>query len=369
MRNNTLKETFLIAAVLCILGGIISFAMMSHLNFEKAMVDRTLEQLSLIAKSEAQSIREYIMNVEQELEILSANPAIRNTLSAQVPQNKDPGYALALEDSYKDIGRLADSIYLINDQGKVVSAIPYKKETINQDLSQRADIKALLADPKPYTSGIFELPSGIKAFSSLYPVFEKGKFLGMVTAVIFLERINNLINHINQSEKSYILVIDNKSNIISYPYSNYIGRNIAFDNFVYSTKRGEIFGKMVNKESGSGVYDLFLARDPGKPVKTLVAYVPIVLHNGYWSIAVGEEYSAIAGPVNRNAAESIMLVIFMFLVFIVSGFILYRSNKEKVKAEISSRAVEIINKQLHLEIDERKRVERLLEESLKNYQK
>jgi len=51
-----------------------------------------------------------------------------------------------------------------------------------------------------------------------------------------------------------------------------------------------------------------------------------------------------------------------FLVFFAFGYIFYRIQKKRIQMETTSRTLEIINRQLHYEIDDY----RCIEKSLKN---
>jgi len=363
------KKMALYLVIAFVLVGTGYLAWLNHNDFEKAMVDETQGQLLLIAKSEAQSIEKYILDIHQELEILSSNYAIRKSIAERYNQDNNTAYHASLEDSYKDVEKLVDSIYLIDAAGLAVDVSPFKEGIVGEDLSQLPDVRNILANQQAYTSQAFKSSSGAQVIANLHPIFENGKFIGLLRALISIERINSLISHINQGEKGYAFIIDNNATLLSYPDESYIGKSILavlgqkLPSFVPSELK-RITGKMNAGREGVDVFPFLLAGQKPKIVKTLIAFSPVRINSELWSIAVAMDYNAIAAPINRNARDNLVFTGFVLLVFATLSLFFYRAQKEKERLAITAQACNIINKQLHLEIAERKHIERMLHNSL-----
>jgi len=355
-------------AVASALGGIAYFAWLNHNDFERAMVAQTKKLLLTIARSEAQSLGQDIGDVQQELEILSSNLVLHRSFSERYPQPMGEAQS-TLEASYKDVADLVDLICMIDPHGVVVRNSPVRESVTGQDLSQTPDVAAALAARKAYISGIFRLPSGTRAVAFSQPVFEGKKFIGLIRAVLSIERIHGLVNHINRSGVMYAFVLDEHGTLVSYPDANLLGMDMAVALQGKISRAGmtalrEEIGAMEKEREGMNITLLPSAGVGPQIVQTIVAFTPVRIGVNIWSIAVAMDYRTIAGPLHRNVRDNLVFVGFVFGVLGILLAILYRTWNKRVQLATSARALDIINRQLHLEIDERRKIERALHESM-----
>jgi len=82
--------------------------------------------------------------------------------------------------------------------------------------------------------------------------------------------------------------------------------------------------------------------------------------NGSYFVVVTERLSALIGPLHRNLRDVLVLMGLLFIVFLDLGHIFYHAQKKRIQMETASRALEIINRQLHCEINDYKCIERNL---------
>lgn len=328
------------------------------------MINQAQQQLVIIAKSEAQSIEEYITDIQQELEILSTASDIQKAI-------KEEAIFEPLEDSYKDVKKIVDSIYLIDAKGLVIDASPIKESIVGQDFSSIADIKSVLINRQPCISRVFVSSLEEKSIAILQPVYDDQKeFTGILRAVIPIKRINQLATHINQGERGYALVIDKDANILSCRDLDYVGKNMLtildkyFQQFNLSNLKN-VISEMENRKEGADVVNFLSPGYNPKIVKMIVAFSPINIGKDNWSIAAVMNYDAISGPINKNSRENIIFSGFVILIFVFLGISFYRIEMEKSELEIKRTALNIINKELHVEIGERKRIEDELYKSLR----
>ena len=351
--KNSIKRMLFIIAYVFTFSAIGYFASVNHRHFERAMIEQAQAQLFIIAKSEAQSIEKYISDIQDELEVLSLDPTIRRITTTQYSKGARVEYYGPLEASYRGVKKLVDAIYLINSSGVVLSSSPFREGVAGEDLSGLPDVKAVLADNESRVSRIFTT-AGSPAISVLQPIFEQDKPVGLFRAVIFLDRIDNLLSHINQFGQGYAIVIDSNSEMLSGPIKEKIGSSVS------SILKGRPAMDMAAGREGTAILMLPSAENLSKEERTLMAYTPIEIENGAWSIAVTRPYAAISKPIGINTRDNIFFMAFILVVLIVMGSAFLRSRKKQTQLAVSAEALKIINKQLHLDIDKRKDVEEAL---------
>jgi hypothetical protein len=182
--------------------------------------------------------------------------------------------------------------------------------------------------------------------------------------------IDNLIQHINAEETFATFVMDNKHIILSDPVKRDVGKDILeVGKEALNARELSQLNAFVAKldSSSSGTAILFFPTKDDKPKKEmkLFAFARLQGQNGLYSIVVTERLSALTGPIRRNLRDSLVLMGLFFLVFSIFGYIYYLTQKKKFQMEVSSKALEIINKQLHSHIDNYKRIEK----DLKDYKR
>lgn len=358
--TKALREiSFYLVAALVIVGSIY-FVRLNHQDFVRAMVQQAESYLLVSAKAQAESIEKYIGDILHELEVLSASVILQKSIS-EIPNIK-PGieaeYYYLLQDAYSDVEKLVDAIYLIDAKGTVLSVSPLKPDITGQDFSRMPDVATALAEHQPYTSGVFENVSGEKVISNICPVFVENKFSGITRAIILVDRVNNLISHINEEGSRRVFIIDSRGSIIGYPDKYYIGKNISDiinDRFFGYTP--EELNTLSDGMRGGKQAQIAVGN-------TLAAYCPIHIGSGRWSIAVVMQRDVISVPINKNLRDNIIFMVFMFAVFVAVGAIFYKTQKKKNELLVAAATLDIINKQLHLEIKQRKDIQNELQQYL-----
>lgn len=367
--ENISKQIFIYLSIIVILSGIGYLAWRNHNDFEQAMVNQAKQELMLIARSEAQSIQSFISDIHDELETAAAQPAIHEVLKKEVVI-QDQNIAVMLKETYRDVGRLVDSIYLINDKGIVVNTSNSLQDELGKNLSEVLDVKETLQSKKAYTSAIFTVDSGKRVIAHTHPVFEDGKLIGFLRALISVERVNEIVSHINQAGLS-VLVLDGKKDILSFPEGEYIGKDIErviTDKYPGAdlSKLKNTITKMQHETEGGAIGEFITQGDSQKPKLTILSFFPIYINGDTWLIAVFMAYDKIAGPINNNLKDNIVSVVFILIVFVIVGLVLYSIHKKRDKLEIEKITLDIINRELHADLKERKRMEEEVHKNLNN---
>jgi len=357
---------FLSAAAIVAVIGYLSW--LNHNDFERAMVKQSQDNITIIARSEAQSIEKYIGDIHEKLSVLSSDYRVRDALERTA--GAAGVYPEVITASYKDMGKLVDSLYLMDGKGVVVTIMPFKSSLIGTDLSRAPDIDIMLSTHKEFTSGVLEGGAGDKVISNLHPIFDGGKFIGILRALISVDRINELVGHINSEHNVSALVIDDEAVILSSSNRANIGKNVFTllgenPSHPEMIKMKKIIGEMSRGSSGVAVIGYLPAQTSAKRKKMLISFMPIRIGSENWSIAVAMDYNAIINPINRNARDNLIFAGFVFVILGAAGIIFYRIEKKNTELSISETCLDLINKQLHLEIEKRKDIEKKLNECIR----
>jgi hypothetical protein len=177
--------------------------------------------------------------------------------------------------------------------------------------------------------------------------------------------IDKLIQHINNEELFTTFVMNSSHIILNDHNKGHVGKNILdVGKEVLNTREISELSAFVAKldSSNSGTAILLFPSKDGMPKKEmkLFAFANLQGQNGPYAIVVTESLSALTGPIHRNLRDILVLVGLFFLVFMILSYVFYHIQKKRIQLETSSRALEIINKQLHCEIDDYRCIERSL---------
>ena len=327
-------------------------ARQNHNNFEKTIVNQARRQLIESVRVEGRLLNERILNLMQELEILSENAEVQDSFYNHSGK-ADPVF-LQLEDSYKDVRSLAGSLSMIDGKGAVIYEAP-SKENIGKSYSSEADVRQALLDHRLYASGVIKTSSGTLILTYDQPVFRQGKFVGLLRAVVHLETLQSFVAR-HQGGDTYSFLLDQDGSLLSYPDAHYLGQSLStvFHDNNLSLKEstfGALMEKFSRGEEGSGEYQLFPLDSPHKAEDVIVAFTPVNFGGKVWSLITAEDYDSIAGPVNKNARDNIVFGGMIGFVLFLSALLLYREQRrknEELKATqsllIQSAKMEVIGK-------------------------
>ncbi len=177
--------------------------------------------------------------------------------------------------------------------------------------------------------------------------------------------IDKLIQHINNEEKFATFVMNNKHIVLSSPIKRQVGKNIIeIGREILNNKEMHKLSRFVQKldsnDSGTAIL-LFPAKsESSKKEMKLFAFTHLKGKTGIYSIVVTERLSALTGPLRRNLRDILVLVGLFFLISLIFIYIFYHGHQKRIKMEISAKALEIINRELHCTIDDYKCIEKKL---------
>jgi hypothetical protein len=179
------------------------------------------------------------------------------------------------------------------------------------------------------------------------------------------EQIAKLVEHINNEEMLYSSVMDHKYLILSHPVKRFIGKDIfEVSREVLNARelsRLNAFLKSIETQDCGAAVLYFPSNEEKKgKTQTLLAFSRIRSHNTLYLLIIAERLDALTKPMHRNLLDTLVLMGLSLLLLSTFGTIFYRIQKKKIRMEVATIALEIINKQLHCEIEDYKSIEKKL---------
>jgi hypothetical protein len=182
------------------------------------------------------------------------------------------------------------------------------------------------------------------------------------------EQIAKLVQHINDEEMLYSFIMNKNHIMLTHPNKGYIGKDI-FDvskgilNDQELSELRQFVQRMETRDSGTAVLYFPSNEDESKKTVTLFSYSVMHSQDIIYYLVIAERLDALTKPMHKNVRDTFVLMGLFFLVFLTVTYVYYRLQKKRIEMEITTRSLEIINKQLHCEIDDYK----CIEKRLKNY--
>ena len=175
------------------------------------------------------------------------------------------------------------------------------------------------------------------------------------------EGIAKLVEHINQEEALFSFILDEKHTILSHPNKNFIGKNIIDVSSALLDKNGfarlsAFLEQLDTKDSGTAIM-AFAPEKAGGKTDTLLAFSQLINKGKRYDVVVAESLAVFTVEMHRHLIYTILLVALSLIILSLSAFIFYRIQKKRLQMEVSARALEIINKQLHCQIDDYRQFE------------
>jgi hypothetical protein len=182
--------------------------------------------------------------------------------------------------------------------------------------------------------------------------------------------VQTLIGHIDRQDKIYVLILDSKGNITVSPNKQFLGNNIfgmldAINATLVDPQTRGVFSRMIKGDEGIAVFNFWTEDRPARVLKMIAAFSPLRIKDKLWSLVVFEEYKSLYRFLERNTRDNLIILISILLVFCVWGSIFLRIRREKIQLETTAVALDIINKQLHLQAYEGHRLERKISRELR----
>ena len=277
---------------------------------EDLLVGQTQRQLETHAKLIAEGIQEFFADISQDLGVLARHPTILDKANRSLVTGEPSTETSLCQSFFEAHKRNIDALYILNARGVVVQAVPPMPEVVGIDMGDKPDVALVLREHRTHISEVFRAPSNDLAISILYPLFSNGEFAGAVRCVTHIETIcNRFIHAVKIGESGYAWLLDDKGRILGHPRSGYVGRDlVTLNRDILPAHEGygleSMVAGMTQGKAGVGIcQSAWLSEEAGDSRNELVAYAPVRIDHGLWSVAVSMSYSETIGTFNRTGKK------------------------------------------------------------------
>jgi len=366
------RKSILIAFGIAVLIGIGLWTRNNIRKFEEERIDKTNQYMIGLAREKSESVEEFVEEMQDYLALLARKP-----FSGEFKKDKPLAYNdyVAGKALFDHVGGRVDSIYRIDNRGRVLDRVPHEKDSIGRDLSTKPGVRFVMKHHKPYISEIFEIYPGVQGFSICHPVFESSDFMGMICAMASLDKMNKFVFRFQPGTMDSAWIIDRNGLMVAHSNPDLVGRNIMMvhkdiaPDFDWS-ELADLVQRMASGEEGFGAYSAVSTQGEKKAVKNIAIFMPVRLHDQVWSIALSMDSAEIAEPIQENTENTILGAGFMMLIFFIWSIVYHRNQGRKAKLEAISQWAEelrVSNRKLKLEIEQRIQAEEARQESETSY--
>lgn len=322
--------------------------------FENTVVGQTQQHLTTIAESTGRNIEAFVVHIQNEFEMFSRYPEIQRIIAnnesiEEVLASDEFNPVKALHNNLQD---KVSSMYLLSNSGIVQNRIPWKEGKRGTDYSSKPGVKVVMETHKPYVSGVFDTSSGVKCVSICHPVFKDSEFIGIIRAIVNLEKIADVVAHVQIGQQGYAWVIDDRGDLIVHPDSALVGKCLSDARTNRNNGDEEAEEQVIADILAGGRGTDCLVFDEFSEEKMVMAWVPIHVGGRLWSLIVNVNFQEIASPLKAHSRNVYLGTTCLILVFAAAGFAYYRVDKKKTQLE-GYMAVGRVNEQLQIVSTER----------------
>ena len=311
---------------------------------EDLIVGQTQGQMETTAELIAAGIQAYLTDISQHLAVLARHPAVLDSADRSLLTGEPFMDGSLYQSFYEAHEQDIDALYILNAKGFVVQALPHKPEEVGTDVGDSPDVAHVLKERRIHIGEAFYTNSGNLAVSILYPFFSNGEFAGAVRCVTRIETIcNRSLRSVKIGKSGYAWLLDDRGIILEHPRSEYVGQDIMTLNHDLSPgrERSELEGIVANMtggKAGAGVYPgAWPSEEYAGNKKELIAYAPVRIDDGLWSIAVSMSYADTIGYFRKQARKDTFFGLFVVFFFAVGVLVFVSTDRKRVQSSAEAR--------------------------------
>ena len=305
----------------------IIFAVWNNYKFKDKVITSTKNNLSVKSEIIATGIEKLLLEFVRISQLLAKEQLLINILTKHDHEFRT-GYC-SLENIYLLYNEDIDVIMLIADDGTLLHRYPVIEDSL-QDYSSREDIDYVLQNHSAHISGIYFNTDRKPAVAVSHPVFYQDKFIGIIRFVVLVETFIDQFISPALDENTFAIAIDNQGKLFYKPYSVFKGKTVYDllneDRAKYPdhdfSERQEILIKSVRGETGSAIY--YLTDNTGEFTKMIMAYHPINIIDGIYSISLYTNYNPILQPAKEYAIKLVAFILLIVIMFAIITIFLFR---------------------------------------------
>ncbi|MDH4320428.1 MAG: diguanylate cyclase [Desulfobulbaceae bacterium] len=324
------KTSLIFGGALLFCLAIILMARHAHHQFEEVLVEQTEQQLLLIAKSTATSLKQHMEDHLNSLSELAHDQLFKKrdlVIPATGPERN------RLRSFYEAHRRELESIAIIDAGGRVLASWPEEMQ-----LAGDFDMAGLAMKLAPQVSPHFLDDGGRRVVTLSVPIAIDHELTGVVRALVSIDTLTSLyIQPLRFEGGPTPVLIDESGHFLSRPPVKKSGEVAAPSSCVKDKcdNRQRITAELAAGREGVGI---FIADQFGeRPEPRFIAYAPIKFNTNNWGIGVVLPFSAISGPIRQHSRQALIMVAALLLFLGFGATLLLQSHKKKQAVEIESR--------------------------------
>ncbi|MEE9523480.1 MAG: ATP-binding protein [Thermodesulfovibrionales bacterium] len=318
----------LIVLVFIMISFVITLNVFFQQNYQQEMAQQLNQQQLVMAKTVSNSIKGFFEHMEEELEAVAHLLERRGLSKAGL---KDfMLYAFAEEAEYEGL-----TAKIIDVKGDLLYP-----ENINYKVSKE-DFK-LMGITKRLKEGETYLLNRItddRKVILTYPLRRGNEFLGMVLVEISIDTVNNkYLAPIKSGQRGYAWMMDSSGTLLYHPARpEMMGKNIydakesCFECHTSFKTEAKI---LAAKDIGFSTYASPQGEDK------LIAFSRVSISHMSWIVCVSIPYSEVTMSIQKSMRLHSMLVLSIFLMTVLGGFVVILTNRRRIKAEEKARHFE-----------------------------
>jgi len=311
---------------------------------ESLIVGQTQEQMETTAQLIAAGIQAFLTDISKDLGVLARHPTALDKADRPLLTGAPFVGGSLCQSFYEAHEQNIDALYILNANGFVVQAVPRRPEEIGMDLGDSPDVAHVLKEQRMHIGGAFYTHSGDLAVSILYPFFSNGEFAGAVRCVVHIETIcTRFIHSVKIGKSGYAWLLDDRGMILGHPRAEYVGQDIMTLNRDDSPghERSElqsIVANMTRGKAGAGVYQsAWPSAERAGSEKELIAYAPVRIDDGLWSIAVSMSYADTIGYFRKLARKDTFFGLFVVFFFAVGVLVFVSTDRKRIQSSAEAK--------------------------------
>ncbi len=320
------------------IGSVIIFAVWNNNKFKDKIISSAKNNLSVKAEIIATGIEKLLTEHIRISQSLAKEQLLINALILKRDHEFYIEYC-PIENIYLSHTEDIDAIMLISNDGTLLHRHPVLVDTL-PDYSSREDIDYVIQNHRAHISVIYSNTDEKAAVAVSYPVFNQNQFIGIIRFTVLVETfIEHFISPV-LDENTFAIGMDNQGVLFHKPYKEFT-KGTIYDFFNEDkekypehdfSKRQEILIKSVQGEAGSAVYQL--TNNTGQFKKMIMAYRPINIIDGIYSISLYTDYNTILRSVRQYTFKSYTFILLIVLLFVL---VVLKFFNEQIKLQIETK--------------------------------
>ena len=319
--------------------------------YEEAKRSHQLKQMEM-AKSVATGIDVYITHLIEDLYTMAHIPEINALTFDKLTTQFDHFY------EFKET-QLIKSFFITDKTGKVIylkgEKLPnWAKEIIQIGIDTLSVVKPWFSTPNPIIKNNLDDEF---VFIILVPFFresvssnnsDNSKINGLIAYVLSFEYLmEKFIKPLKLGESDFAWVIDGNGRLVYHHNHREMLLNTTNEKSSFCNQCHENFDVQNKMLKGpASIAEYYIKTEPEK----IMAYAPVELFNERWIIAISTYLPEVTANLRRNFSLFFIMVGFVFISFIVLGYILFRVNIKRIKALETEKHLEF-SRELQLQLE------------------